>query len=279
MDRGGRRCEVNDQDEMFEAATETPAFLGCPQHMPKQLPSGFDGVESAPSDEAKKALADGVERMRDKLSKIADIALAADAKCVNIEKIGNRWMECSKAICEIRKICGPDLIEKAVFSTGMYYTPGWLANLAKEVAARQKPIDPTAPDMKRKPTMDFGRFHVTRAAIPGRTVLTFRRKQEHLPEFGTVVPGRIIVANISKNDKEGKTVYDFSVKSYMTGELPRVIFSGVSQVSMSKTEKIVYKMVKCDIKETQRRHICRKRKAAAKQQAHDNKAAAAGEDK
>ena len=38
---------MNDQDEMFEAATETPAFLGCPQHMPKQLPSGFDGTEPA----------------------------------------------------------------------------------------------------------------------------------------------------------------------------------------------------------------------------------------
>lgn len=131
----------------METATETPAFLGCPQHMPTKLPGGFDGTEPAPSDEAKKALADGVERMRDKLSKIADIALAADAKCVNIEKIGKRWMECSKAICEIRKICGPDLIEKAVFSTGMYYTPGWLANLAKEVAARQKPVDPTAPEV------------------------------------------------------------------------------------------------------------------------------------
>ena len=30
---------------MFEAATETPAFLGCPQHMPKTLPGGFDGTE------------------------------------------------------------------------------------------------------------------------------------------------------------------------------------------------------------------------------------------
>ena len=40
---------------MFEAATETPAFLGCPQHMPKALPGGFDGTEPAtPSEEAKK---------------------------------------------------------------------------------------------------------------------------------------------------------------------------------------------------------------------------------
>lgn len=155
---------MNDQDqineeERQEAATETPAFLGCPQHMPTHLPGGFDGTEPAPSDEAKKALADGVERMRDKLSKIADIALAADAKCVNIEKIGKRWMECSKAICEIRKICGPDLIEKAVFTTGMYYTPGWLANLAKEVAARQKPIDPTAPEMKAAKQKEYFRKH------------------------------------------------------------------------------------------------------------------------
>ena len=33
---------MNDQDEMFERATETPAFLGCPAHMP----SGFDGTEA-----------------------------------------------------------------------------------------------------------------------------------------------------------------------------------------------------------------------------------------
>ena len=37
---------MKDQDEMFEAATETPAFLGCPSLGPKTLPSGFDGVES-----------------------------------------------------------------------------------------------------------------------------------------------------------------------------------------------------------------------------------------
>ena len=41
---------MNDQDqinedERQEAATEEPAFLGCPQHMPKTLPSGFDGTE------------------------------------------------------------------------------------------------------------------------------------------------------------------------------------------------------------------------------------------
>ena len=41
---------MKDQDEMFERATETPAFLGCPQHMPTHLPGGFDGVEPAEKD-------------------------------------------------------------------------------------------------------------------------------------------------------------------------------------------------------------------------------------
>lgn len=36
---------MNDQDEMFERATEMPAFLGCPQHMQTKLQGGFDGVE------------------------------------------------------------------------------------------------------------------------------------------------------------------------------------------------------------------------------------------
>lgn len=36
--------DIISEDEWQEAATETPAFLGCPQHMPKQLPSGFDGT-------------------------------------------------------------------------------------------------------------------------------------------------------------------------------------------------------------------------------------------
>ena len=36
---------MNDQDEMFERATELPASMGCPSLMPRQLPGGFDGTE------------------------------------------------------------------------------------------------------------------------------------------------------------------------------------------------------------------------------------------
>ena len=67
---------MNDQDqinedERQEAATETPAFLGCPVHMPKQLPGGFDGTErgeavSRPLQKENKfgLLANGVQMIR-----------------------------------------------------------------------------------------------------------------------------------------------------------------------------------------------------------------------
>ena len=118
----------------------------------------------------------------------------------------------------------------------------------------------------RKPTMDFGSFNVTRAAIPGTTILTFRRKRHVDAEHGSVVPGRIIVAKIFKSDvgKDNKLTNQFVVKSYEAGEHPRVLFSGQTWVNMSKTEKMVYKMVKCNVKETQRRHISRKRARAAR---------------
>lgn len=45
---------MNDQDEMFEMATETPAFLGCPSLGPKTLPSGFDGTEPGEDNKAAK---------------------------------------------------------------------------------------------------------------------------------------------------------------------------------------------------------------------------------
>lgn len=175
-----------------------------------------------------------VLRQRELLTEIADLALAAEAKSCNANvQLGSKWLDNSKAICKIRQLC-------------------------------ELPNSPDSRSEAKKPTMDFGRFHVTRAAIPCMTILTFRRKRELLPEFGTVVPGRIIVAKITREDvKAEKPAHCFTVMSYAAGENPRVLFTGHSWVCMSKTEKMVYRMVKCDIKETQRRHISRKRARAA----------------
>ena len=37
--------DIISEEERHEAATETPALLGCPQHMPTHLPGGLDGTE------------------------------------------------------------------------------------------------------------------------------------------------------------------------------------------------------------------------------------------
>lgn len=55
---------MSDQDEMFEAATETPVSLGCPQHMPKKLPGGFDGTEPAKKEHKYGLLKNGVQMIR-----------------------------------------------------------------------------------------------------------------------------------------------------------------------------------------------------------------------
>lgn len=60
---------MNDQDEMFEAATETPISLGCPAHMPKTLPGGFDGVEPG-EDEI-----DNPSRLDNLLKKVLDVII------------------------------------------------------------------------------------------------------------------------------------------------------------------------------------------------------------
>ena len=135
------------EQERHEAATEEPATVQ--QHMPTKLPSGFDGVEPAPRTKAN--IEASIKRMREKLSKIADIALAADAKCVNIEKLGVRYLECSKALCEIRIMCGRDIAEKAGIAAGTYYSPSWLGDLAKELGEKsQSEIQREVARQKRK---------------------------------------------------------------------------------------------------------------------------------
>ena len=224
------------------------------------------------------------EAMYERLGEIAKFAsnkrveLDPDIKGDKSDETQNRLM--LAAFRELRQMCEfykPS--EKEPIVPGFYYTPGWLCELAKKLDPQNANLrqsdestrmsvredSPNSRSEAKKPTMDFGRFHVTRAAIPGTTILTFCRKREHQENFATVVPGRIIVAKITRKDVgPEKPDHRFTVKSYMAGEKPRVLFAGDSWVGMSKTEKIVYKMVKCNIKETQRRRIRRKRAAAAK---------------
>ena len=143
------------------------------------------------------------------------------------------------------------------------YVGNLIVGLKPDAVGNGKPQTGTT-DPQRKHTRDFGNFHVSRAAIPGTVSLVFVRRHEHQPQSGNVIPERIIVADIHKENRDGRSVNRFLVMSYEPGERPRVLYSGDSYVNMSKTEKIVYRMVKTDLKETARRYASRKRARAAK---------------
>lgn len=270
---------MNDQDEMFEAATELPAakLLACNErsrariaeiaHLANECllntnhPTGYEqGQYGKDYRTYGKAMSEIRKLVKES---IADVDPDYEMLALQFARKTFDFSKFKEALAAVASMNPTDF-------PGVYYTPDWLARFAKEQLGESVPN-------ARKPTMDFGSFHVTRAAIPGTTILTFRRKRHVDAEHGSVVPGRIIVAKIFKSDvgKDNKLTNQFVVKSYEAGEHPRVLFSGQTWVNMSKTEKMVYKMVKCNVKETQRRHISRKRARAAKvQQAHDNKGAA-----
>lgn len=63
--------DIINEEERHEAATETPAFLGCPSLGPKVLPSGFDGVEPS---QKRSYLEKMNEVLFDRLGKIRDLA-------------------------------------------------------------------------------------------------------------------------------------------------------------------------------------------------------------
>ena len=145
---------MNDKDEMFERATETQVFLGCPQHMPTHLPGGFDGVESGdqggegvpPSriEELKKRgekLKASNDRSYAKMVRIAELANECVLKTTHSEyapgQYGQDYRTFGKVMCEIRGLVGPGVFER-------------LAALAP----KDKPIDPTAPEVVHPQRLD-----------------------------------------------------------------------------------------------------------------------------
>ena len=108
---------MNDQDEMFERATETPAFLGCPQHMPTHIPGGFDGVEPAPKKRS------DLEKMNDLLlERLRRIRRISDDAIMDVRTDEEHNKAFLAACTEIRKLVD-------------FYKP------------REKPLDPTAQEV------------------------------------------------------------------------------------------------------------------------------------
>ena len=112
------------EEEIQEAATETPAFLGCPQHMPTHLPGGFDGVEPA-------------QKKRSEVEKLNEILF---------ERLG----EIVKKCCAMRVECDPEHVDYDAAETNIKLFGAFseLRQMCDFYKPREKPIDPTAPEMK-----------------------------------------------------------------------------------------------------------------------------------
>ena len=115
------------------------------------FPSGADGTEPGKpvSEEARAKLEQSVIRMRQKLTKIADLALAAEAKSSNANvRLGSKYLENSKAIAEIRRICKQSFVEEVVpdyewlakIMTSDHFEPECLAKTI-EAEASKRPIE------------------------------------------------------------------------------------------------------------------------------------------
>lgn len=113
--------------------------------------------------------------MRAKLDRIADLALAADAKCGTCDKIGQNWMTCSKALCEIRDLCGPSILEKARGESAaeeIFSTLG-MAELPAKVIPHDEPAAevPRTEEEKQK-QREIEHFSFCNGVFPIHTVRT-----------------------------------------------------------------------------------------------------------
>lgn len=121
---------MNDQDEMFECAPETPAFLGCPQHMPTHILGGFDGVEPVP-------------KKRSEVEKLNEIIF---------ERLG----EIVKKCCAMRVECDPEHVDYDAAETNIKLFGAFseLRQMCDFYKPREKPVDPTAPEVVHPQRLD-----------------------------------------------------------------------------------------------------------------------------
>ena len=129
---------MRDQDEIYEAATEEPATLGCPSLVPGAVvvhdEPGVDNAELQRKGAKLKACND---RSYAKMVRIAELANECVLKTTHSEyapgQYGQDYRTFGKVMCEIRGLVGPGVLER-------------LAALAP----KDKPVDPTAPEMDDK---------------------------------------------------------------------------------------------------------------------------------
>ena len=114
------------------------------------------------SEEERQNLEQCIVRQRQKLTQIADLALAAEAKSNNANvRLGSKYLDNSKAIAEIRRICKLDIVDEiapdyewlARIMTGEHFEPECLAKAIEAV----KSNNPNNPNNRTIPTPDMKR--------------------------------------------------------------------------------------------------------------------------
>ena len=131
--------------EMQEAATELPAFLGCPQHMPTHLPGGFDGVGSATETvppHGGGTRGEGVPPSQD-VEKLNEILF---------ERLG----EIARKCCAMRVECDPEHVDYDAAETNIKLFGAFseLRQMCDFYKPREKPLDPTAPEVVHPQRLD-----------------------------------------------------------------------------------------------------------------------------
>ena len=110
---------MQDQDEIYEAATEEPATLGCPSLVPgKVVVHDEPGAETLAELQRKGAsLKASNDRMYAKMVRIAELANECVLKTTHAEyapgQYGQDYCEFGKAMGEIRELVGKSLVERA----------------------------------------------------------------------------------------------------------------------------------------------------------------------
>ena len=192
---------MNDKDqineeERQEAATETPAFLGCPQHMPVKLPGGFDGAEPGEKsksevevEELKKRcekLKASNDRSYAKMVRIAELANECVLKTTHSEyapgQYGQDYRTFGKVMCEIRGLVGPGVLER-------------LAALAP----KDKPLDPTAPEVIHAQNLDDIGMQMSKTVIVDDDGVICKIRSAGVLMMGIVRPAQLWEIDATKH--------------------------------------------------------------------------------
>ena len=199
------------EEEIQEAATELPALLGCPQHMPTHLPGGFDGTEPAPKKRSE------VEKLNEML----------------FERLGEIVRKC----CAMRVECDPEHVDYDPAETNLKLFGAFseLRQMCDFYKPREKPVDPTAQEMERGKGRLFKYKHTSSCRgtyIYDRVVINGAHLHAdlHFDNGGLEQHGSVYVGDSPRAfcfvtfNTSGATKCDYAMRGLLAGIAKRLVY-------------------------------------------------------